>query len=1508
MKKTKSLLLAILTFLCFVFLSLSLIFFISPKTTAVAESQNVLLTFDDTSDANEFGMIKGGGTAWTVSNGVLNDGSWGHAYYKTALPSNSMRVITFDFYIASGVYPTFGFMNASQISTATQNDTMSGIYWYPSAQNNSVWGAIAHGPGGSSGDLQITTKNYNFPQYCDALHTMEIVLFNKTISFAIDGTVIVSTSNISSALTTAGLTLEDTLYFVVGTNSATLASYIDNFEIKDYLEDGTNISIDFEDSADADGFAILKSGGTKWTVSDGVLNDQRYGAMYYKTPIKTTGTRIISFDMHVTSGGTPSFGLWNASKTPSSTTYNTSKVGMFWVIKENGTNSWLSSSLTGSYIATKTFNFAQYYSSVHRMEIRIINKSVTFAIDGTVVVTAKNVSDAFTTVGYELEDNVYFSFTKQSASNSGTYIDNFEIRDTLPGIPKEDFTLMDKLSLSGGNGGGDFYFGQDIKDKASGQLARMSVSATQAGATGKGYDLTGADYLAFDINNQTDISASFYTMFFEGDDADYGRRWVSAEDTPYYLEHANGKVESGFLTYYLVPSIEKDNFGIATVPSGFVGKLIVPITSYEVVSWSVNSNRVLKYSDDANAINLSQIRWIDFCYIHTETATTGSLVISNPQIYGDYIPAVENSSNRVINLINNIGNVTRASESQIALAREQYDALSDKSKVTNYSVLEQAESDFASISSNSNVIITDGKDFTGTGGVAFGEVWTKTPMAVSAWIKVDRNETDDTHIGTIVGNMGRTGSNWIYDTSNSFSLEVTKNGNLKLEWRKSRTAKATLVAENVDLRTGVYTHVAFARDIIRGKLALYVDGVKVAEQEYAVSSLADLTFYNPVMIGSDYTDDMIHALGYTPDFNGYIADVRVYSEMLTADQIANDALGEVQSGIMAKVDFISGEDGEYFDGVSANATDAFGWKDYSSLEDLRLGDYTFAVIPDTQMLFSKAVDSNGKDLYTSGYNVNDNVLYRNTSWLVNNKDALNLKFVMHLGDLTDTLNYTAWATKGAAEFYYAMESMNVLTEAGIPWSISRGNHDSGSTPERLDFWDNGFDVTYNGVQYVSTGYSGAEYGEGSTRISGLQTAGAIVEFGSMTAENMRNTYYTFQVNGVKWLVVALDLEPSDDAIAWANEVITAHADHKAIITTHAYMGSTGGFLSSPMFGTNYGEMIWTKLASKHSNVVMVLCGHSSGENVVKKELVGDNGNTVWNFMIDYSQHEFAGNRQTGVFALFGIDEDGKTLHVNYLSTIEQKLFRSINQFTVSLGETTQAETETISILDLDGKVATTIPVGFTGELPALNRSGHIFLGYLVDGALYSSYEYTGAETSVKAVFARFTMLNGAAARIGDYGMKFATYLSMNADQLNELGLSVEYGTLIAPNSEITTNGVSDYSKLTLDYVGRIIDLKSTVQVQLDGYTAIYASAVKLLSTQLELELVARGYMTVTYADGTEITFYAGVTDNARSLKEIAEVTLANISKVQTAEYKYQVDGGYSKYDDTAREYLELIAG
>src|SRR5690606_35847122 len=58
-----------------------------------------------------------------------------------------------------------------------------------------------------------------------------------------------------------------------------------------------------------------------------------------------------------------------------------------------------------------------------------------------------------------------------------------------------------------------------------------------------------------------------------------------------------------------------------------------------------------------------------------------------------------------------------------------------------------------------------------------------------------------------------------------------------------------------------------------------------------------------------------------------------------------------------------------------------------------------------------------------------------TQWLVDNKAARNVQFVLHEGDITNNNNDVQWAR--------AQASMDVLN-GHIPYAIVPGNHDYGS--------------------------------------------------------------------------------------------------------------------------------------------------------------------------------------------------------------------------------------------------------------------------------------------------------------------------------------------------------------------------------------------------------------------------------------------------------------------------------
>lgn len=1092
--------------------------------------------------------------------------------------------------------------------------------------------------------------------------------------------------------------------------------------------DNTATVIDFSNSSDIDNFTAV--GTSKGSVSNGVYNPVGWTPVYYNTAIDMNSNTYITFDFCVSESS--SYGMINVGLIRPEVIDGTAKV----YVGDSYTETTCTIETEGAGINFNTLNgsafmetsLAQYgwlksigslasdfKGTVHTVAITINNKNVSFEFDGTEVYNTKNnLNTTFNdrngkaiykdtdgtrmTVEDLLTDTVYLAF---KTDNNDTYIDNLIIENNFDRkysitASDKDFSLLDKKSnITGASGGYGAFIDKDVNitdEITSGQYERRGFYNCNQ------YNLFGADYYTFKVDNQTGNYVTFALDFAEGNSSGYGAWWTAAEGMPYYMQYENGTVKQGVIKQYNL------NRGVMTLPIGFKGTVIFPFTSVERMGWGANDDRVAGHSDDESAINLSQISWVDVYYFETATCKDGGYIkVSDEQIWGDYISSVPNSVNRVKNAINNIGTVTLASESQIAFARTQYDALTDKSELNDYlTVLTKAEEDFASLTDKSYMVGADGKNFEGTDGVAFGEVFTKTPSTLSAWVKVSRSTADDTHVGTVIGNMSRfmIADSTMYDDINVFSFEITTNGNPKLIWRVSRTEKVVFLVKNVDVRTGSYVNVTFVRDVENAKLICYINGTAVATKNVSASQIADLTFVNlPVMVGNDYRNDEVLCYGYHPDFAGYIADVSVYSFALTAEEVASNMSGVRAENLLGAIDFASGEANEYYDEVNSNATDAYVWKEINGISDLELGDYSMAILGDTQMMLSMAKDANGNDLYNQNYDKTSNVFYKNVSWLAENKDALNLKFVMHVGDLTDNLNYSVYNTKGTVEMAYGLENMDVLSAAGIPWSLARGNHDGGYESARLAVYDGGSynsegvweqqDFSYslysaNGASGTATeakthyGYNAENYGLNSDRITSLIASGAINEFGASDNNLMHNTYYKFTVGEVKWMVLTIDLEPSTADIEWAKGIIEKNTDHKVIITTHAYLNSNGKLLNELMGDSskhNNGQYIWDNLASKYANIAMVVCGHVSAENIVQTKLIGENGNEVLNVTVDESAHEYIGNKQYGPFVILGFSNNGKTVAFNFYSASQNKLFRSVNQFTVELNDVVTTESE-----------------------------------------------------------------------------------------------------------------------------------------------------------------------------------------------------------------------------------------
>ena len=94
--------------------------------------------------------------------------------------------------------------------------------------------------------------------------------------------------------------------------------------------------------------------------------------------------------------------------------------------------------------------------------------------------------------------------------------------------------------------------------------------------------------------------------------------------------------------------------------------------------------------------------------------------------------------------------------------------------------------------------------------------------------------------------------------------------------------------------------------------------------------------------------------------------------------------------------------------------------------------------------------------------------------------------------------------------------------------------------------------------------------------------------------------------------------------------------------------------------------MWEKLVSKHSNIVMVLCGHDANDTLVVRESAGLNGNKIVQMMIDGTGIDAGTVDAAGMIAMFYFSEGGKKVQVRYYSTLRNQWFMAENQLQLEL--------------------------------------------------------------------------------------------------------------------------------------------------------------------------------------------------------------------------------------------------
>jgi hypothetical protein len=279
------------------------------------------------------------------------------------------------------------------------------------------------------------------------------------------------------------------------------------------------------------------------------------------------------------------------------------------------------------------------------------------------------------------------------------------------------------------------------------------------------------------------------------------------------------------------------------------------------------------------------------------------------------------------------------------------------------------------------------------------------------------------------------------------------------------------------------------------------------------------------------------------------------------------------------------------------------------------GSWTLVLLPDTQV-YSEQFPG----LFTL-----------QTHWVIKNKDKYNIRYLLHLGDITNQSTVSEWRR--------AQEAMREL-DGILPYAIVPGNHDYRPHPltERRTLLNEYFPL--------------AKYKDWPS-------------FGGAMQEDMCNTYHLFTAGGIDWIVLALEWAPSKATVQWANnDVLAKYPERRAILVTHAYLyrdatrfnyAEKGEQGCSPHKNpgredANDGEELWQKLVRKN-HFALVFCGHVVAQNTGLLASKNDRGKTVYQMVVDYQKRQLGGEAYLRILEFL---PDGKTVHVKSYSPLYDK--------------------------------------------------------------------------------------------------------------------------------------------------------------------------------------------------------------------------------------------------------------
>ena len=258
--------------------------------------------------------------------------------------------------------------------------------------------------------------------------------------------------------------------------------------------------------------------------------------------------------------------------------------------------------------------------------------------------------------------------------------------------------------------------------------------------------------------------------------------------------------------------------------------------------------------------------------------------------------------------------------------------------------------------------------------------------------------------------------------------------------------------------------------------------------------------------------------------------------------------------------------------------------------------FALVVLPDTQGY----ADTRHKETQSHWPGLGDQraCFFKQTEWIKKNQKKRNIVMAVHVGDITQTEHDEEWKIADAA--FQTIDNH-------VPYILVSGNHDMGYSPQHRKTGysrQSRFSSYFKPERFTRNPLYDAHFGRNK-------------DLHFREKGKVENYYLFFKAAGMKFLILALEFKPRNEALVWANRVVARHPDHRAIVVTHGYLTRQTGKRSegdSYAIKGNSGKLIWEKLVSRHKNIFLVLSGHAMENRLTSK---GKHENTVHQVQADY---------------------------------------------------------------------------------------------------------------------------------------------------------------------------------------------------------------------------------------------------------------------------------------------------